>query len=66
MEEGKNCLVGALGVGMAVALVISAIAWPIAWYNQTTTVKMMEMGYEEKAIPAGQVKVVLVKKGVEP
>jgi hypothetical protein len=38
---------------LSVAVLVSALAWPIAWYNVTTMREAMERGYEEVQVQPG-------------
>jgi hypothetical protein len=45
-EDGWNFSVGALSVFFGLSLLVSAIAWPIVYYNTETSRVTMEKGYE--------------------
>ena len=46
-EDGANWTVGLLSAGIAVALIASAIGWPVAYYETNKIRHMTENGYEE-------------------
>lgn len=50
-NEAKSFSVGVLAAAVALALVISAIAWPVSWYQFNMNKTAMENGYEKGTIP---------------
>lgn len=52
-DDGKNFCYGALAAGVALALIISAVAWPVTHYYTNVTLEMMRQGYEQQVTQSG-------------
>lgn len=45
-------LIGVCALGLAI--VISSLAWPIAWYNYEVTAEYVRAGYQQTTLPGAE------------